>query len=101
VHHAEGGGGGLAGRDMWHGGGRSPAPAAHESGGDGQRSGGAGGRGVGEGGWQVGRLGGWGPAIEREEEGREEERLMGGTGSGWDPLAGRGGRERCPVGRWV
>jgi hypothetical protein len=44
-------------------------------------------------GWQVGWPGGWGPDIERQE-GREEERPMGGTSSGWDPLAGRRGRER-------
>jgi hypothetical protein len=44
--------------------------------------------------WQVGRLRGWGPATEREEEGRDEERPMGGIGLGWDLLAGRGGRER-------
>jgi hypothetical protein len=47
----------------------------------------------GNGGWQVGWPVGWGPNVEREE-GREEERPMGGTSSGWDPLAGRGGRER-------
>jgi hypothetical protein len=30
----------------------------------------------GDGDWQVGRLGGWGPAPEREEKGREEERML-------------------------
>jgi hypothetical protein len=32
----------------------------------------------------------WGPMAEVEKKGR----VTGGTGSGWDPLAGRGGRER-------
>jgi hypothetical protein len=41
---------------------------------------------------RVGRCGGWGPAAEREEDGREKERPMGGTSSGWDPQAGRGVR---------
>jgi hypothetical protein len=44
----------------------------------------------------VGRPRGW-AQPQSEEEGREEERPIGGTGSGWDPLAGRGGRG-CRVG---
>jgi hypothetical protein len=56
-----------SGCGLWRGGGRAAVGRRGRQG-----SGG-------EGGWQVGQLEGWGPAIEREEEGREEERPTGGT----------------------
>jgi hypothetical protein len=76
---------------MWHGGGRAPVPAARESSGGGQRE-------AREWGSEAGRWAGseWGPTAEREEEGREEERPTGGTGSGGP--AGRERRERALTG---
>jgi hypothetical protein len=87
VGRQRGGVGGLAGRGMWRGGGRAPAPAARESGEGGQQSGGAGGR-------EVGR---------ERRRGRRVGTASGGTrwhgeegeAAGWDWLQ----REREPTDR--
>jgi hypothetical protein len=96
VHHAEGGGGGLAERGMWHNGGKAPAPSAHESYGGRQRSGNAKGKGVGE-----RRLAG-GLARRVGPKRRERRRERGGEADGWDQLrvgpAGRERRERALTG---
>jgi hypothetical protein len=94
-HHAEEGGRGLAGCDMWCGGGRALVPAARESGGGAQRSGRAASRGVGEGRLAGGLAKRSGPVAEREEEGREE-RLTGGTR--WQ---GEEGENVDPWAQWV